>query len=153
MSTATKVIIAAVALLTSFAAGRWLAPETIKTVKEIVKVKEKQKVKIVEKEVHRVTTITEYPDGKKVTVIEDNSKQTSNTDTSTHTDTKSKETSEITRGTSKVTISALGGISLLNNPLVTVWGVSVTKPVFGPVAIGLWGLNNNTFGSSLGLTF
>lgn len=153
MTTKWKIAIAGIALLTSFAAGRWLAPEKIKTVKEIVTVKEKQKVRIVEKDVHRTTTITEYPDGRKVTVIQDDSTQSSNTDSSSRTNTNSRETTEITRGTSKVTISALGGVSLLSDPLVTVWGVSVTKPILGPVTVGAWGLSNKHYGGSLGLTF
>ncbi len=66
MTPKAKYALASIAILTAFAAGRWLAPEHVKTVKEIVTVKEKQKVKIVEKDVHRTTTITEYPDGHKL---------------------------------------------------------------------------------------
>lgn len=141
MTTKAKYALASIAILTSFAAGRWMAPTSIKTDKETSATKDTDK--------HKVTVITviEHPDGTK------ESKTTEVEDTSSTASKNTSDTKDVERSTSKVTISALGGISLLSDPLVTVFGVSVTKPILGPITAGVWGLSNKTFGASLGLTF
>lgn len=153
MTDRTKYIIVGVALLTAFAAGRWLAPEKVKIEKQIVTVEKQVDTK--DKDDHKKTTITETtkPDGTKTktTVITDDS-QTKDT-TKTDTATKETETKEITRGTSKVTLSALGGVHLGLGSQPVVYGGMISKPVLGPITIGIWGLSDATAGASIGLTF
>ncbi len=146
-----KVGAVVVGLTTAFAFGRYSVPEKIKIETKVVEVE--KKVVTVVRDKHKNTKIVDVvkPDGSKettTTVIED-----------TVTDRKSKETgttnaassSETTKGDSKVTISALGGYDLNSSKLV--YGLSLTKPILGPIALGVFGLSNKTLGFSLGLTF
>jgi hypothetical protein len=127
----------------SFSAGRWLAPEKVRTeikVVEVIKQDQKEHTKTIIHEVDR-------PDGTKEITTEIVVDTHTTTDTTVHSD----QTTETTRGTSKVTVAALGGIRLSDpTPL---YGVSVSKPILGPITIGVWGLSNGTLGASVGLTF
>jgi hypothetical protein len=153
MTQKTKIIITIVALLTSFAIGRWAAPEKVKIEKQVV-TREKQ-VYTKDKDDHKKTTTTEVdkPDGTKTitTVITDDN-STKSTDT-TDTATKETDTKEVTRGTSKVTLSALGGAHLGLGSQPTVYGGMISKPVLGPITISAWGLSNATIGMGIGLSF
>lgn len=150
MSPKYKVIIVVVALAGAFAAGRYTLPAKVVTeIKEVVKeVKEKETETNKHKETKRV--IVTNPDGTitdTTTIVEDTKK---NTDTTTVVDKDKSTNSETTYPTDKVTIQALGG---LNFPETPVYGAAVSKPVIGPIVIGLWGLSNKTVGASIGLTF
>lgn len=143
-----KVIIALTLILTSFAFGRYSAPETIKTV-EIEK-KTEDKTKDIDK--HKDTVIVEVinPDGTKTTTT----KTVEDTNTKV-TDKKTSETSkteEETKSSSKTTLAALSGVQLQGTPEV-VYGASVHRPIFGPIGIQVFGLSSKTFGIGLSLTF
>lgn len=95
--------------------------------------------------------VTTKPDGEKTeTTIVDNSIK--NDDKTIVSDIKAsdkvvdKETSDY-----KTTINALIGLGL-NNTQVD-YGLSITRPVLGPLTIGVWGLSDKTGGASIGLTF
>jgi hypothetical protein len=149
-----------VVVLVAFAAGRYSVP--IKTVTKTVTVEVEKKVEKTNTDSktrrHTTTTITETKtkDGttsrvtKIDTVVGETENSSSTTDLSLHVDSKTEK--EVTRGSSPVTISALAGLQL-GLPPTPVYGISVTKPVFGPIAVGAWGLSNRTIGGSLGLTF
>lgn len=152
MQSKTKAIIAVLIVAVSFAAGRYTTPEKVKTETKIVEVEKKTK-KVDTKE-HKKTVIrwVTNPDGTKTkteVITDDRDSNTSETD---QIERDSSKTTEITRSSSKVTVSALVGMSI-SAPGVPIYGVSVTKPILGPITVGFFGLTNKTGGLSLGLTF
>ncbi len=141
MNFKTKIIISLSALLVSFAAGRFLTPEKIKTEIRTIEVE-----KIVVKVEHKIITIHEKPDGSKETT------EIVDTNTNSHTDSSSKDSlKEETKSKSYVNISVLGAskFPLDTNPLV--YGLSIQKNVLGPITAGIFGLTDKTIGISLGL--
>lgn len=166
MQTKTKVIIATVSLAIAFAAGRYLTPVKIKTeIKTVVVEKKVETTKVVQnKKRHKKTVIvqTQKPDGEKdvTTTITD--------DTNTGTDTKIADTTsvdkeqdakkEVTKESSHLMVSILGGVqvnasSLLSGTSPLVYGAHVQKSLLGPINIGLFGLSNGILGCSAGLIF
>jgi hypothetical protein len=152
MTTKQLIIIGVVLLLTAFAVGRWSAPEKVKI--QTVTVEKKTDDKQTAIDDHKVTTITETdkPDGTKVkkTVISDNKDthiEDKKTDDLTQTTTKETE-----KSSSKVTISALAALNV-TKPGLPIYGASITRPILGPITVGLFGLQNGTAGVSVGLTF
>lgn len=154
-----KVAIAAVSLGTAFGAGRYTVSETIKTVTKTVEVEKKvdKDVTVVKQKQRKHTTIVEEvkPDGEKKTttdiVYENDIDKKKNDNTTTTTDKQTDSKSTIVKGDSPVTISALIGIDITGKR--PAYGVSVTKPILGPLTIGLWGLSNASCGASIGLSF
>lgn len=147
------------ALLVSFASGRWLAPEKVKIEKQIVEVEKKSSTKDTDSERNKrkETTVTEKigPDGSKETTSHtvettETAKKKSQSDSSESTRAES-ETKEIERGTAKVTVSALAGTSFTSPQIV--YGASVSKPILGPITVGVFYLTPGTLGGMLGLTF
>lgn len=161
MSIKTKVILIVLLSIVSFASGRWLAPTKVVTkieVKEVVKTIDNTKTEA-DKDKHKVTTTTTItkPDGTKettTTVAEDSTthKETDKQN-STESSRESSTEKEVTRDTNKVTISALAGVNVLSLTSPPVYGGSVSKPILGPIAVGIFGLTNGTLGCSLGLSF
>lgn len=153
MSTKTKAIIAAVALLTAFASGRWLAPT--KVVTEIKTVEVERKETDEEKKKHQTIIITEtkHPDGTvtKVTKIVNNTKETKHETDDTRKETDDKKIVE--RSQSSLHLSALGGVQLSNGIPNMVYGGHISKEIIGPISIGIFGFTNSTFGASIGLSF
>lgn len=159
MTTKTKIIIAASALIGAFATGRWMAPEKVKIEKQIVEVEKKSSDKDAEKSTKKTTTTTKVtrPDGsveETTTVVEETNRKSSKSETS-ESGKSDTETTEITRGSSKVSVLALGGVKLSGDVSnqVPVYGLSVSKPILGPITVGVWGLSNSIIGASIGLTF
>ena len=120
------------------------------------KVTEENKTKTVDtdKDIHKetTTTTTVSPDGTKKevkTVVED-------TKTVKHVD---KKTDTVTQETKepvyqdKVNISLLAGVSKGStlNPLI--FGASVSKPILGPITVGIWGFTDLSCGVSIGVQF
>lgn len=152
MDVKTKLLIGSAALIGCFLAGRLSAPE--KVVEKRVEVEKTQKSVDTDKEQHLETTKTTVtkPDGTTETtekVVVDTKKKT-DLDVTKEKDVSTEKT--VTFQTSKVTISLMVG-SELSLPLVPVYGLSVTKPIMGPITVGAWGLSNRVFGVSAGLTF
>jgi hypothetical protein len=164
MDTKYKIIAAVVVVTGAFATGRWAAPTKVVTVTQTVEVEKKHEDVAVDtnKNVHKETKTTEVvkPDGTKETTtdVTEDTKAISHEGDKTDTDSSRTEVSskEVTRDSSKVTISVLGGAKVfggsegLNPP---VYGGSISKPIFGPATVGIWGLSNGTVGCSVGLTF
>ena len=140
MTTTTKIIIAIIALITSFAIGRFMAPERVKTVIHTVEVE-----KIVVQIKHEVQTITVKPDGTSTTTT------VTDTNTNSHTDSNIADTSrEVPVNKNIVSISALIGTKVF--PFSDrVYGASISKNIVGPIRLGVFGLSDKTFGMSLGL--
>ena len=158
-TTKAALITTFVCLTIGFAIGRWLAPYKTVTVVQTVTVEKKTDDKTSDDKKNTTTVVHEVkkPDGTDditTTVVVSDHKQQN--DTSIDDIAKSvTDTTTVTRSSSLVTISALGGAQISApsgiNPLV--YGVSLTKPVLGPITVGVWGLNNSTIGASVGLTF
>jgi hypothetical protein len=154
-----KIILAVILLLGAFAAGRWLAPTKVVTEIKTVEVEKKTEATDTSKEKIKktTTTVTERPDGTKetkTTVTEDikSDKKTKETDESSRTKDESKT---VERTGDKVTISLLGGIRLgeIADSGAIVYGASITKPILGPLTVGIFGLTNGVVGCSVGITF
>lgn len=160
MTTKVKVIIAVVALATAFATGRFTCPTKVKTVTQIQIVEKKaeeDKSTTVNTDHKKVVIVKEtHPDGstKTTTTITDDSKtNTATDDTKTdQTTTNETQTREVTREVGKLNVSVLAGTSFTHVSGV-VYGASVTRPLFGPITAGAWGLTNGTGGLSVGLNF
>lgn len=161
METTTKKKIAAVLVYTLviFAVGRYTASVKIKESSSEAKKTDTTITKNVDltKNTHTETTQTErvLPDGTKETTIKIVKDDSLGKSIDTHADKKSTDTKAedktIERGQDKVNISLLGGYDFTNTK--TVYGMSVVKPILGPISCGLWGLNNATVGASIGLSF
>jgi len=161
MPVKTKIIISIIVVTTAFAAGRYMTPEKVKIETKIVEVNNKTTDKETGVKVSKRKTTTtktvKRPDGTTettVTVTDGVSKEKENKDKEVVT--KEKETDskkEVTSASDKVTISVLGGVSLTKPG--TVYGASISKPVLGPVAIGIWGLTGaeSSCGASVGISF
>lgn len=159
MTTKTKAVIIATALLTSYAFGRFSAPEKIKIETKTVEEEKKtdQTQTDADRNRRRETTKTEVtrPDGttektEKTVETSETHKETDRKDTS-DTSTTSETSKEVTRGSSKVTIGALGAFRL-TSPTVS-YGVWVSRPILGPITLGVFGLTDSTVGGMIGLTF
>lgn len=159
MTTKTKLAIAAVALLSAYAFGRWSAPEKVRTETKTVivekKVEDTNKNAVKKRKKKTVIVETTAPDGTKTktTTIADDT--TSDTETKSHesddTSVTKDKTKEVTYATAKVTLSAIGGLRP-GSPL-PVYGGLISKPVLGPVTLSAWFLNDRTVGTGIGLTF
>lgn len=156
MSTKAKVILAVITVITAFAVGRFSAPEKVKIEKEIVEVEKKSSETDLDRDKHKTTTTTEItrPDGtkEKTTKVEEDTKTSKNTTTVDLRQRNETETKEVTYGSNRVTISGMAGLGL-DSLSVPIYGASITRPILGPIVIGLWGLTNKTGGVSLGLQF
>lgn len=154
-----KIIALAVSYVVVAAVGRYTVSEKIVTVTKTVEVEKKHEDdKTDEKKnthVKKVIQTTKKPDGtitRTTTVTDDSTDDTKTNDTIATTDNKQTDSiTTITKGSDKVTISALGGWDLTQGKLV--YGVSATKPILGPITVGAWALTNPSFGISLGLQF
>jgi FtsZ-interacting cell division protein ZipA len=152
MTTKQILIVGAIALVAAFAVGRWSAPDKVKI--QTVEVDKKTDDKKVASDDHKVTTITETdePNGTKIkkTIISD-VKAVQVEDKKTDDLTKT-ETKEIDKSSSKVTISLLAGVNI-TSPTTPTYGLSITKPILGPLTVGVFGFQNGLAGASIGLTF
>lgn len=151
MNTKQKWIGEALLLLVSYGFGYYTAPYKTEIKTEETK-SDSSKTDI---DAHKTSVKVEEtkPDGSKIVTT------TTTNDIDKHVDkqdTRSMSTEETkTKSTQPVTISALFGASLTSGlgPATIVYGLSVSKPVLGPISIGIWGLTGKTFGASLGLQF
>ncbi len=157
MENKTKIIIVSVALLVAFAFGRYSAPEHVKIETKIVEIEKKVIDTDTLRDRHREVVIKEIvkPDGtkEKVTTTVEDSNTSRKTRTEEETSRTENRSEEITRG-SKVTLAALIGSPLrLNSSFEPIYGGIISKPILGPITVGVWGMSNNTAGFALGLTF
>lgn len=155
-----KILIITVSLTAAFAGGRLSTPVKIKTVIQTVEVEKKQSNTDTDsnQDKHKETVVKEVvkPDGEKettTTTTEDTTlHKNTNTSTTDQTDISQTQSKEIIKDSnSKVTISGLVGVNALNVSKGLDFGVSISKPILGPIAIGLFGLKSGTVGFSLGI--
>lgn len=165
MTTKTKVILAIVALAVSFALGRYTVPtkiEKVVEVREIVKEVEKKESKTDtqrNKRKETITTVTEHPDGRKVTetrvieTTETDKKSQSGSTTVTESEKESKSKEIVERASSRWSASVLVGIPYSNWAAGPTYGGHVSKEILGPITAGAWVLGSGVGGLSLGLNF
>lgn len=161
METKTKIIIATISLITAFAFGRYSVPERVKIETKIVEVEKKTSDKNSEAERNKKKTTetkeTVKPDGTRETTTkttEETEVSKKNNEHSTDETSKNSESSkEVISGQSKTSLNVLAGIKVSDITGGLIYGVSVTKPILGPISIGVWGLTNSTIGASVGLLF
>lgn len=162
MSTKTKVIIVIVYTAVAVASGRYLTPEKVKIETKVVEADKKTDTIDNSKNKHQIkkttVTVNKKPTGEETivtnttveTVVDDKKTQVVIDQSSKKSDDKETKTA----AADKITISALAGAnlsSLATSPFV--YGLSITRPILGPVTLGLWGLSNASCGVSVGLTF
>ena len=154
MSNKVKVLIVAGVAVLFFAVGRYTAPGKVVTQVKTVEVDRKVDDSDTTKHEHKKVVIVTKPDGTSVTTITDNT----NSDTKDHavdnstTTTSQLTTTEKNKASDNLTVYGLAGSNLLHGGAIT-YGGMVTKPLLGPVSIGVFGMTNLTCGASIGLTF
>lgn len=152
-----KVIIVVVALGGAFAAGRWASPTKVITEIKTVEVEKKTDQTVADIKKHHkkkvVIVVSEKPDGDKqsTTTITDDSDSDNSSKTSQVQDTgkSSDNKHEEDHPEPKTTIAALAGINTRDAQIQ--YGLSVYRPIIGPLGIGIFGLGNVTDGISCGL--
>jgi len=147
-----KYIIVGVAMVTSFAVGRYSGQKAeIKSESVTTKnVEEKQ-----DKDTHteKVITTVKTPDGTVKTVEKIDEVADVKIDTNSIQVTQQKK-DVIPPKVNTLNISALIGNDFSKGlGIYPVYGVSVTKQILGPVTIGAYGITNGTIGLSIGLNF
>jgi hypothetical protein len=153
--------IAAVAVVVSFAFGRYSVPTSVKTTSQTVNsdTKTNQNSTDDNTDTHNSTTTTDTttPDGTKTHTVtqsqdvdHDKKKDTSTTDTQLQSRT---DTKEVVRSGSRTTISGLAMGKLSFSSITPDYGVMVTKDILGPINAGLFGYKSGNVGISIGLTF
>lgn len=132
MPTTNQVRILIIVAVIAYALGRYVSPAAPKV--------ETASVKSIDTEITK--TITKAPNGKirsvTVTKISDNESQI-------------KKIAPTTSKPIKPMVSLLGGYDLTSHK--NVYGLSITKPLIGPVQVGVWGLSNGSLGISIGAEF
>ena len=132
-------IIIGVLLLVAFGAGRWLSPEKVVTKTVTVEV-EKTNTK------QDSTTIkVTKPDG---TITETT---TTKTESETVTNTNNKTESIVQGKKSSLNLSALAGINVTNPSGGIIFGGHISKPILGPISIGVFGMSDGRAGLSVGI--
>ena len=144
--TAKQYEIIAALILTAFIIGRYSAPEKIVTETKTVTVEVEKKD--VEKEANQEKTVTEikYPSGETVTrtKVRHDTVSLLKESNSDKVMTDDKKTVENNAGTSFSVMAGVKDWSLI-------YGISATKPILGPITLGIWGLSDASFGLQLGL--
>jgi hypothetical protein len=149
MDTRQKIIISIVVVAASFSAGRFSAPTKVETKTEVVKVEIEKKER--KSDTDKTTVEVVKPDGTKITRTE--TKRTTETKTDTKQGERTTDTKLVEGQKSPVTISALGAINIGDPAQGIIYGASVSRPMIGPIAVGIFGLTNGTVGLSIGLQF
>ena len=151
-----EILAGVVVVIAAFAIGRYTGPEKVKIITKTVTIATDTKTDDETTQDHKKVTIIEItkPDGtdtKTTTVVDDTDSQDKSVDTS-KTTTDESQTTEITKGSPKILVSALAARNL-SNFATPIYGGMVSKSILGPVTIGAFGLSDKTVGLSLGLMF
>lgn len=155
-----NIIALLVALFLGVVVGRYGVPDSIEesTISEEQQRKSRDKVTDTEKTTKKetITREIERPDGTKEKVTETREDTTVGRRTEVSEKEKGQKNVETSREVSYgsgFSISALAGASVTNTPFALVYGVAASKPVLGPISVGVFGLSSGVLGVSAGLTF
>lgn len=151
-----KYLLALIVLVAAYGLGWYTTPAKVVVKTEIQYVEKKTEQSEAERDKHKVTTIVvvKHKDGTTETttkVVEDSKtdKKVASTDDINST---TKTSKEVTRG-SLITVSALAGVNTSNLLGGVDFGMSVTKPILGPLTVGIFGFRSGLIGSSVGFSF
>lgn len=135
----TYLSIAVIVALGLFAFGYYRGVKSVNVVAsaEVVEVKDKE----VDKHVETVTTKDKEGNVKIVTIADTVSKSRNN---------KRFETTTTVKALPKINVSLLGGYDFEHKEFI--YGLSISKEIYGPLTVGVFGLNNKTAGLSVGLS-
>lgn len=162
MTNKQKIIGAVCVLALTFAMGRYSVPTSVKEETKTAETDKKSENKNTDtdKDEHTKTIIVESvkPDGtkEKTTTITDDKVQDTKVSDITVADAikTNDQVKEVTRGNSRLTISALAGAKVsFSDPIVPAYGAMISKDLIGPINVGVFGFSNGFGGVSLGLTF
>lgn len=134
----SRILLGVAALVAAFALGRYTGQRPAVEIKETAVTKQVQDV-----ETKKTTTIVKSATGEVKTVITEDTVSKTKTDKSVVTKTKDAAT---------LNVSLLVGYNY-RSPSLPIYGVMVSKKLLGPIAVGAWGMTNNTAGISLGMEF
>jgi hypothetical protein len=159
LSLKNKVIIVICYTAACVAIGRYATPTKVKVETKTITVEKKSDDKNTEtkKQNHKktVTHTTIEPNGKKdivsVTTDDNDAYNTVDEKKDNSDNTTQNTASETTGPVDKVTISGLVGIDFKTGQ--PIYGGSVSRPILGPITLGLFGLSNLSCGMSIGLQF
>lgn len=164
----SKLMIAAAVVGSSaavFALGRYTAPEKVRveTKTVTVEVEKKTETKAVAKDLGRKThtVSTTRPDGTQTVETTTETEVVSRTAIASQSEaskvSQASTSKTVESSKSHVTIQVLAGLQnlKLDTPVfgLSVFGLSVSRPLLGPVVIGVWAFSNKTYGVSAGLQF
>lgn len=153
MDTKQKATIALIAIVAAFAFGRFSAPEKIKIETKIVEVERKTSESETDRHKESTTTEVTRPDGTKektTTTTEDTNRKSASTD---DTNKNTEITKEVTKSGSPVTIQALAAVNVTSLAAPIDYGMSISRPLLGPITVGIFGFSSGKVGFGIGLTF
>lgn len=161
LTTKQQATILIVCTASGVAVGRFTVPVKVVTQVKTVEVEKKQQKTDItsNRQLHRKRTTVEVkkPDGTTeitTTVITDSGdKINASSEQKSSEDKQSESKKETVKDSGHLNLSVLVGANPFNLSQGMVYGGHVTRDIFGPVNIGVWGLSNGTFGLSGGLTF
>lgn len=144
MTIKDKIILGLLALVVSFAAGRFTATKPNVTTQTVT-----NEDKDIKKDVNdeKVTTITEKSTGEKQTTIVE--KKT----TSVVTDDKIASKTDTKVVNSQQTTSIVGMVGIDYHTKERAYGLGVSHDFVGPVSLGVFGFTNGVIGVSIGVRF
>lgn len=149
MKSYSILLLSAIAL--AFLIGRFTAPEKIKIETKTVTVQVEKIAENSASDSMVITTTISKPDGTKISRTKNEIKHELST-MKTIANAQSEMVKKEITNRSGVVVSGMVGIDGISFPTSLIYGVSVIKPILGPISIGAWGLTDKTFGLSLGLT-
>lgn len=148
-----KIKYVAILVVAGFAFGYYAAPAKIERV-EVEKVVEKRQLDTeLDKHEKTVTFEKVKPDGtivRRTTNVKDMKKDQKLVED------KSKETvktEKIEKSSGTLSVLGMVGVDQFSLTKPPVYGLSISRNILGPIAIGFWGFSNKSAGFSLGLTF
>ena len=132
-----------VILVLGVAVGYYLTPTKIET--KVVTVEVEKKQEDTKKNEVKVEVIK--PDGTRTITTRTNTETKTNTEKNSRVDTNTI----VENKRSGTHINLLTGVDIFNPKLV--YGGHITRDVFGPISIGVFGFTNGLMGASVGMTF
>lgn len=140
MQNLSKVLLGILIIVASFVLGRYSVEESVTIAKTSNETKEKNSQAEKDKTVTTKKTEVKAPDGTVTTNTE--IVETTQTRKNMEVNTTKKATDDVekVRANDRLTISAMVGADPFNLNQGLQFGVSVTKPFFGPFVLGVWAL-------------
>lgn len=168
MSSRTIIVLACLLLVGGFLAGRYSVPESMQLETRSVEADQKTENEVrlesvtIDQDRHREVMVTELvkPDGTRETttrtVTDSQAKHiASSVQENVRTETASKDSTVIktVQARSSLELSLLVGaaVSLSSGVGPLIYGLHVSRPLLGPIVMGLWGASNGVAGVSIGL--